>query len=102
MSYDPGSMYTLWYSGKPACPPLSALGVSGSPTKTHSRQIEFSGNFNSPERCIEVNSVTWSVRFDAQVIARILLRPRQCKPQMQLLLQEFCKTYASSLLALFS
>jgi len=38
------------------------------------------------KRCIEANSVTWSVRFDAQVIARILLRPRQCKPQMQLLL----------------
>src|SRR5438105_15204544 len=42
-------MYTLWYSGKPAWPPLSALGVSGSPTKTHSRHIEFGGNFISPE-----------------------------------------------------
>jgi hypothetical protein len=28
-------MYTLWYSGNPAFPSLSPLGVNGDPTKTH-------------------------------------------------------------------
>src|SRR6516162_3155111 len=39
----------LWYSGKLACPSLSALGVNGEPTKTHSRHMEFGGKIISPE-----------------------------------------------------
>src|SRR5207302_9525675 len=40
------STYTLWNSGKLACPPFNPFGVSGHPTKTQLRKPV--GNFSLP------------------------------------------------------